>query len=59
MPSSKQLSECNKYFLKYFIYLFLERREKEREGDIDVGEKHHWLPQSVNWGPGLQPRHVP
>ena len=32
-------------FLKYFIYLFLERgqgREKEREGNINMWEKH-WL----------------
>ena len=34
------------YLLKNFIYLFLERgkgREKERERNIDVWEKH-WLP---------------
>ena len=31
------------YFLKYFIYLFLERGEgkgKERESNIDVQENH-------------------
>ena len=43
-------------FLKYFIYLFLERvREGEREKNITV-----CLPLAgPYWGPGLQPRHVP
>ena len=33
---------CSQYFLKYFIYLFLERgegKEKERERNINV-----WIP---------------
>ena len=46
------------FFLKIFIYLFLERREgreKEMERNISV-----WLPLThPHWGPGPQPRHVP
>ena len=41
----------------YLFYFFREkRRERGREGEnINV-----WLPLSApNWGPGLQPRHVP
>ena len=51
------------YFLKDFIYLFLDRgREGEREGE------KHWcardtstscLSHGPNWGPGWQPRHMP
>ena len=50
-----------RYFLRDFIYLFLERgegREKGRETLIcerDIGCLSH----APNWGPGLQPRHVP
>ena len=45
------------------VYLFLERgegREKERERNIDVWEKHPSFAShtSPNWGPGLQPRLV-
>ena len=52
-------------FLKDFIYLFLERgerREEERETDIKAREEYQCVVAShtpVNWGPGLQPRHVP
>ena len=44
-----------------FIYLFLERgegREKERERNIDVPEKHRLVASHMPWGPGPQPRHV-
>ena len=46
-------------FLKYFIYLFLERgegrEEKHRCGDISISCLLH----APSWGPGLQPRPVP
>ena len=51
-------------FKKYFIYLFLERgegREKKRERNINVREKH-WLVASqtlLGQGPNPPPRHVP
>ena len=44
-------------FLKDFIYLFLERVERgggKRERSINSCLLH-----TPNWGPGLQPRHVP
>ena len=41
-------------FLKYFIYLFLERGEG-REKHQSVVASH----SPPHWGPGLQPRHVP
>ena len=38
------------------FYLFLERgEERERNINVPVG----WLSHAPNWGPGLQPRHVP
>ena len=44
------------FFKKYFIYLFLERGEgKERGRESSIGCLSH----APNWGPGLQPRHVP
>ena len=51
-------------FLKYFIYLFLEKREwrdKERERNIDVREKHQLVVSLTlpDQGPNVQPRHVP
>ena len=55
---------CVITFLKDFIYLFLERgegREKERERNITVREKH-WSVASLtcpDQGPNLQPSHVP
>ena len=49
-------------FLEDCIYLFLPRgegREKERERKIDV-RNIDWLPLTYpNWGPILQPTHVP
>ena len=50
--------------LKDFIYLFLEqgeRREKERERNIDVRGRHGSVASSThpNWGPNPQPRHAP
>ena len=67
IPTSLKLSDvyCGllAFIKKDFIYLFLERgegREKERERNIDVREKH----QSVapcTWpiqGPNPQPKHV-
>ena len=60
---------CHKYFdiqlfKKDFIYLFLERGEgkkKEREGNIDVTEKHQSVSSCMcpNQGSNLKPRHVP
>ena len=52
------------FFLKSFIYLFLEigeEREKEREKKICVKAKHHLVSSWTcpNQGPGPQPRHVP
>ena len=47
--------------MKYSIYLFLERgegREKERERNMDVQEKHQsdgCLSHAPNWGPGSRP----
>ena len=52
-------------FFKDLINLFLERgegREKERERNINVQEIHQSLTcllHAPNWGPHLQPRHVP
>ena len=44
-------------FLKDFIYLFLERGEgKERGKETSMC---CCFSSSLNWGPGLQPRHVP
>ena len=50
-------------FRRFYLFIFRERgREGEREGE------KHWcvrdtliscLSHSPNWGPGLQPRHVP
>ena len=43
-------------FLKDFICLFLERREgreKEREGNTDVSEKHRSVVSRPPWGPSL------
>ena len=40
------------YFLKSFIYLFLERG---REGETMCGCLSH----ALHWVPDLQPRHVP
>ena len=51
-----------KYFLKDFIYLFLEKgegRDNERERKILVWERNSWVLHAPNWGPGPQPRHVP
>ena len=50
------------FFFKIFkkFILFLERR-KGRQGEGE-GEKHQCVvasPIPPNWGPGLQPRHVP
>ena len=50
------------FFFKDFIYLFLERwegREKEKERNIDVQEKHQWVASHTTGDPGLQPRHAP
>ena len=53
------------FFFEDFTDLFLERggeREKERERNIDARKKHQCVVASSthpNWGPGLQPRHVP
>ena len=49
---------------KDFIYLFFERgerREKNRERNIDMREKHQWVAScmSLDWGPTPQSRHVP
>ena len=45
------------YFLKDFIYLFLERGEgRERGRDTSMCD---CLSHAPNLGPGLQPRHVP
>ena len=58
--SSHAVFEVKKalFFLKIFIYLFVERgegREKERERNISV-----WLHlHAPYWGPGPQPKHVP
>ena len=51
-------------FLKIFIYLFLERgerREKERERNIDVGKKHQLVASRIHPDCILraQPRLVP
>ena len=52
------------FFFFFRFYLFLERgegREKKRERNMDVREKH-WLVASytsADQGPNLQPRHVP
>ena len=51
------------FLKKVFTYLFLERgqgREKEREKyrcarDVSIS----YLSHAPNWGPGVQPRHVP
>ena len=52
-------------FVYLFIHLFIverrEGREKERERNINVRERH-WAVDSwmhPKWGPVLQPRHVP
>ena len=48
--------------LNDFTYLFLERREgREEEGEKHWCERYIYrLPShSLNWKPGLQPRHVP
>ena len=44
------------FFLQTLFIFRGERREKEKERNINV-----WLPlvHTPNWGPGLQPRHVP
>ena len=52
------------FSFKDFTYLFLERgegREKERETNINVWEKHQLVASCTHpdWGPGPQPRHVP
>ena len=44
------------------FYLFSEKgegREKERERNIDVQEKHQFVASHSPLGPSLQPRHVP
>ena len=50
-------------FFKDFIYFFLERgegMEKEGEKHQCVGDTSiSCLSHTPNWGPGLQPRHVP
>ena len=56
----QKFTSCDMYFLKDFIYLFLETgegKEKERERNVSV-----WLPLihlPPHWGPGPQPKHVP
>ena len=48
------------YFLNFLPYLFIFR-ERVSEGERK-GEKHQCVVASCmppNWGPGLQPRHVP
>ena len=52
------------HFLKNTYLFFLERgegRENEREGNIDVREKHQFaaLHMHLDQGLNLKPRHVP
>ena len=45
------------FFLRFFIYVFLERRElREKKRKISMSACLSCAPY---WGPGLQPRHVP
>ena len=50
-------------FLKEILFIyFLERgegREKKKERNIDVPEKHPLVAHTSRWEPGLQPRYVP
>ena len=49
------------FFLRLHLFIFTERRkEGGSERNIDVGERViSFLSRAPNWGPGLQPRHVP
>ena len=58
------VSLCFVLFFFFRVYLFLERREgreKEREGNINVREKHclGCFLHAPNWWPGPQPRMCP
>ena len=63
------LGESCSTILNFIIFILEsgERREKERERNIDVGEKYQYgrgtsiccRPQAPDWGLNLQPRQVP
>ena len=54
----KMFELCLFYFLKDFIYLFLERGKERRKGGRETSVCGCFL-NAPYQGPGLQPRHVP
>ena len=61
---SFELSVMCFLFLRFYLFIFREsgeKREKERERNIDVSEKHQSVAPCMcpHWGWHQQPRHVP